>query len=67
MITGNDTLKFRKLMLFRGLDLEVKTGMKLTNKANVFKIIKQEYNLKGSKEKVLAQFKEILTNEGVLS
>lgn len=64
MIT--DTIGFRTMMLYRGLKLEVETGMKLTNKANVFAIIKREYNLKGTKKTVLAQFEKILKESGAL-
>jgi hypothetical protein len=64
MIVGEDILKFRAVMLYRALDLEVRTGMKMTAKANPFAIIKKEYGFKGNKKTVLEKLKKALTDAG---
>lgn len=55
---------FRLLALKGRLSLEVK-GLTCRGRS-AYSIVKDEFNLKGSKAKVLAQFKEILTARGIL-
>lgn len=64
IITGNNINRLRNVMLYRALAFELKTGMKMTAKANPFAIIKKEFNLKGTKIKVLEQYKKILEDAG---
>ena len=45
------TLAFRKLTLLNALEIEVKTGLKMTSKMpSAYSIIKKEFNLKGNKK-----------------
>ena len=37
------------------LRLEVRSGLKVSNKFNVYQMVKQEFGFKGSKQKVLEQ------------
>ena len=50
---------YRALTLKAGLKLEVK-GMRMSRGRTAYSIIKEEYGLKGSKQKVLDQFTELL-------
>ena len=57
MITGEDNIKkFRLITLKHMLDLEIKTGMKVSRGRTAYSIIKDEFNLKGNKQKVFDQF-----------
>ena len=49
----------RMITLMHGLRLEVR-GMRLTRGRTCYAIVKQEYGLKGNKQRVLDQFQEIL-------
>lgn len=49
---------FRFKTLLRGLKLEL-AGMKMSRGRSCYSIIKQEFNLKGSKQKVYDQFKQL--------
>lgn len=60
MVTGEHIGLYRMLSQLKVLELEVRTGTKFSNRINVFAQIKQEYGLKGSKAKVLEQFKGIV-------
>ena len=55
----------RYLTMRSGLKLEIKTGMKLTRGVSCYKIIKDTFGLKGSKQKVLDQFEDLLREAGV--
>ena len=48
---------FRNLTLLRALESEVKYGMQMTRGPSAYARIKREFGLKGSKAKVLAQFR----------
>lgn len=59
MITGKEKIDaFRARVLLRGLKLEM-LGMTRRGQS-CYAIIKQEYGLKGSKQKVYEDFKKIL-------
>lgn len=58
LYTGYQIDRFRLLVLRSALKLEIK-GMKKRGKS-AYSIIKQEFNLKGSKQKVLNQFNDII-------
>ena len=61
MITGEDNIKkFRLIALKHALDLEIKTGMKVSRGRTAYSIIKNEFNLKGNKQKVLNQFTKLM-------
>jgi len=63
VITGNDTKTYRLLVLRNALKMEIK-GLKLSShRPTAYSIIKKEFDLKGSKTTVLADFEEILVNE----
>ena len=49
---------FRFKTLLRGLKLEL-AGMKMSRGRSCYSIIKEEFNLKGSKQKVYDQFKQL--------
>lgn len=49
---------FRFKTLLRGLKLEL-AGMKMSRGRSCYSIIKEEFSLKGSKQKVYDQFKQL--------
>ena len=58
----------RAICLMRGLELEMKTGMRLTNKApSAFTIVKRELGFKGSKHKVYCQYLRYLNVQGIIT
>lgn len=52
---------YRNKVLLRGLQAEVR-GMKLTRGRSCYSVIKEEFGLKGNKQKVLDQFTQLLQN-----
>jgi len=50
---------FRFKTLLRGLRLEL-NGLKMSRGRSCYSIIKQEFNLKGSKQKVYDEFKQLI-------
>lgn len=52
------------LTMWSGLKLEVQ-GMRLTRGVSCYKMIKDTFGLKGSKQKVLDQFETMLEDAGV--
>jgi hypothetical protein len=58
VFTGNAITMYRQRVLLSALKLECK-GMK-RNGPSVYSIIKREYNLKGTKQKVLEQFESMI-------
>ena len=61
MITGEDNIKkFRLIALRYALDLEIKTGMKVSRGRTAYSIIKNEFNLKGNKQNILNQFTKLV-------
>ena len=56
---------YRLITMYYGLKAEVK-GFRMT-RINVFALVKREFGLKGTKVKVLAEFKAMLQEAGVLS
>jgi hypothetical protein len=58
-ITGPQIPEFRKRVLYRGLKLEL-TGMRLSRGRSCYSIIKDEFNLKGSRQSVLDQFEKLI-------
>ena len=60
-VVADDSIQlFRQRTLLRALQLEVK-GMKISRGASAYSIIKKEYDLKGSKQKVLEQFERLIS------
>lgn len=53
---------FRQRTLLRGLQGEI-MGLKLTRGRSCYSIIKENFGLKGSKQKVYDQFKKLLQGE----
>lgn len=54
---------FRMRTLLHGMRAELK-GIRLTRKApSCFTIVKREYGLKGNKEKLIEQFKQLVDRE----
>ena len=53
---------YRNQVLLRGLMAEVR-GMQLCRGRSCYAVIKEEFGLKGNKQKVLDQFKAILNNQ----
>ena len=62
--TPNQIEAFRQRTLLRGLKLEL-SGMKISRGASCYSIIKQDFGLKGNKQKVYDQFKQLLERAGV--
>ena len=61
MITGeNNIKKFRLIALKYALDLEIKTGMRIHRGRTAYSIIKDEFKLRGNKQKVLNQFTKLV-------
>jgi len=55
---------FRLRTLLKGLKLET-MGMKMSRGRSCYSIIKEDFGLKGSKQKVYDQFKQLLQKEGL--
>jgi hypothetical protein len=51
---------YRKRVLLKGLEAELR-GMKLCRGRSCYSAIKEQFGLKGSKQKVYDQFKQLLT------
>lgn len=52
VVTGEDDIQSLRMMTqIRALDLEVRTGLRMSNKFNLLKALKQEYGLKSTKKK----------------
>ena len=51
--------RFRYLTLLRGLKLEL-NGLKMSRGRSCYSIVKGEFNLKGSKQKVYDQLKQLI-------
>ena len=57
LITGKENIeRYRLLVLKTKLQLEINTGMKVTRGQTAYARIKNEFSLKGNKQKVLDQF-----------
>lgn len=59
VIEGDDVILFAIIALESALRLEVK-GMKVSSGRSAYAIVKDRYGLKGSKQRVLEQFNEIV-------
>ena len=60
LITGKENIeRYRLLVVTTKLQLEINTGMKVTRGQTAYARIKNEFNLKGNKQKVLDQFVEM--------
>ena len=59
VITGDDTILFSIIALESALRLEVK-GMKMSSGRSAYSIVKDRYQLKGNKQRVLEQFNQIV-------
>ena len=55
---------FRLRTLLKGLKLET-MGMKMSRGASCYQIVKEDFGLKGNKQKVYEQFKQLLNKEGL--
>jgi hypothetical protein len=62
VVTGHSVPVFRLLTLHKALKIELH-GMRLSRGPSAYSIIKNEFNLKGSKAKVLAAFESMLTQD----
>ena len=57
LITGKDNIaRYRLFAMKAMLQLEISTGMKVVRGQTAYARIKNEFNLKGNKQKVLDQF-----------
>ena len=59
VIEGDDVIMFAIIALESALRLEVK-GMKVSSGRSAYSIVKDRYQLKGSKQRVLEQFNQIV-------
>ena len=59
MISGDSINFFRIVTLQKGLELELK-GIRMTRGRTCYALIKEEFGLKGSRQKVLTQFKQLV-------
>ena len=62
VVTDHSVILHRLLMLRQGLKLETR-GLRMSRGPSAYSIIKREFDLKGSKVKVLAAFEFILVND----
>jgi hypothetical protein len=61
MLNTPEQIAFARMASLKGaLKLEVRTGMKYSNRINVYATCKREYGLKGSKAKVLEQMEALI-------
>lgn len=56
IITGDQITQFRALVLLKALRLECFGMRPSAGRPSAYKLVKQEYNLRGSKRSVLSQF-----------
>ena len=54
---------FRMNVLLQGMKTELKTGMRLTRGLSCFTRVRQEYGLKGNKQKLIEQFEKLVAEE----
>lgn len=54
---------FRMTTLLQGMKFELKTGMRMTRGPSCFTRVKQEYGLKGNKQKLIDQFEKLVAEE----
>jgi hypothetical protein len=66
LTTPEQISAYRLITMYHGLKAEVK-GFRMTSKVNCFALVKREFGLRGTKVKVLAQFKAMLQEAGILS
>jgi hypothetical protein len=59
VISGDDIQIYRMKVLLKALALEIK-GMKISRGPSAYSVIKNQFNLKGSKQKVFDQFQQIV-------
>ena len=60
IITGKDNINLARLLSLKaGLKIEI-AGMRVSRGRTCYSIIKDEFNLKGNKQKVLTQFEDII-------
>jgi|TARA_Y100000289_G_C3852838_1_gene114446 hypothetical protein len=57
--TPEQIAAYRMRVLLKGLEAELR-GMKLCRGRSCYSVIKEEYGIKGNKQKVYNQFKEIV-------
>ena len=62
MITGDDIQEYRLIVLRSALKLEIK-GIRMHRGRTAYSIIKEEFGLKGNRQRVLEQFEELLKDE----
>jgi hypothetical protein len=62
MITGDDIQEYRLIVLRSALKLEIK-GIRMNRGRTAYSIIKEEFGLKGNRQRVLEQFEELLKDE----
>ena len=60
--TPNQIEAFRQRTLLKGLEGEI-MGLRLSRGRSCYSIIKEEFGLKGNKQKVYDQFKKLLEGE----
>jgi hypothetical protein len=52
VVTGEDDVQsYRMMTQIKALELEVRTGLRMSNKFNLLKSLKEEYGLKSTKKK----------------
>jgi len=54
---------FRMNVLLQGMRTELKTGMRMSRGPSCFTRVKQEYGLKGNKQKLIEQFEKLIAEE----
>ena len=62
MITGDDIQEYRLIVLRSALKLEIK-GIRMNRGRTAYSILKEEFGLKGNRQRVLEQFEELLKDE----
>jgi len=65
-LTGKHIGIYRQLCQLNVLRLEVKTGLKYSNRFNVFAQIKKEYNLTGNRKTVLTKLEKLFREKGII-
>jgi len=50
-------------VLLQGMRTELKTGMRMSRGPSCFTRVKQEYGLKGNKQKLIEQFEKLIAEE----
>ena len=66
MITGAKIPLFRLMVLYKGIELEGKTGMRMSRGRSCLAIVKKEFGWKGNRSKILFRLANVINEQEAL-